>query len=102
MTLRPRVLPILWRLFSSLLAVLLFCASCTGKKGEERGESSALLQPAAEGRAGQHSNDVSEAGLSQGGGDAEVGAGGVEGNTDGGKVEDKAEEDDAAFRIIVN
>ncbi len=102
MPIRPRVLTLFWRLFSSLFVVLLFCASCTGKKGEESGESSALLQPTAEGRAGQHSNDVSEAGLSQGGGDAEVGAGGVEGNTDGGKVEDKADEDDAAFRIIVN
>lgn len=102
MPLRPRAWSKLLRLLSSLLVVSLFMASCTNKKGEERGEGSALLQPAAEGRKSHLSNEVADEGLAQGGGEAEIGSGGVEGNKDSDKGEGKADEDDAAFRVIVN
>lgn len=62
------------------------------------------MQPAVEGRTSHLSDEVSREGLSEGGGDSEAGAGGIEeGSSDGNKVEDKkVEEDDAAFRMIVN
>ncbi len=102
MPLRLHALPISLRPFSALFLVLLFLVSCSSKKGEDPGESSALRQPVAEDRKTNLSNGASNGGLSGGEGDAEVGSEGVGGLQDDDKDEGKADEDDAAFRMIVD
>lgn len=102
MLFRPRALPVLLRLFSSLVLVLLFIGSCSNKKVGETGEGSAQLQAVAENREPGLSNGASKGGLVDGGGDTEAGPEGVGGLKEGDKDEGGTDEDDAAFRMIVD
>ncbi|KAB2836167.1 hypothetical protein F9K50_12180 [bacterium] len=100
MLFRPRALPVLLCLFSSLLLVSIL-VSCSNKKGAGPGEDAAFLPSVVENGKTNLSNVITDGGLAGGGGDTEAGPEGA-GLKDGDKDEEKKDEDDAAFRMIVD